>query len=91
MSACANRQPVDYGRVADLALFQAQHLLAKWFPAGRLRGHGFCIGNLHGDPGEILRVNLRTLGTQFRHRHLRTDAVPVVKADRKAGRDLRPR
>src|SRR3954453_6013973 len=36
------------------------HLLTQWFPAGRVRGHEFCIGNLRGDPGKSLRVNLQT-------------------------------
>src|SRR5690606_6373311 len=35
-------------------------LLQSWFPAGRMIGKEFCIGNLQGDPGKSLKVNILT-------------------------------
>ncbi len=35
-------------------------LLSRWFPSGQLHGHEFRVGNLQGEPGESLSVNIRT-------------------------------
>lgn len=43
---------------AALAIFDT--LLAEWFPAGRRIGSEYVLGNLHGDPGRSLSINIRT-------------------------------
>jgi RecA-family ATPase len=61
-SASAQISPVrlPFDEVRATALGQAENLLYEWFPAGKIRGHEFCIGNLAGDPGDSLRINLKT-------------------------------
>lgn len=51
---------LDFAAVARLALAQAESLLAAWFPAGRKRGHEWVVGNLAGDAGESLSININT-------------------------------
>jgi len=55
---------VDFSAIAQLALSQCPDLLRRWFPQGRQRGKEFEIGNLRGDPGESLKINLTTGGWQ---------------------------
>ena len=35
-------------------------LLQKWFPAGRLNGNEFEVGDLQGNPGKSLKINVKT-------------------------------
>lgn len=49
-------------RVAAAALGQIDRLLFEWFPAGQVKGPNFVIGNLAGEAGESLVVNLRDGG-----------------------------
>jgi hypothetical protein len=51
---------LDIKAVADLALRDADRLLAEWFPAGKRVGNEFSIGNLRGEPGNSLSINVRT-------------------------------
>jgi AAA domain/Domain of unknown function (DUF6371) len=51
---------VDIKTIAALALSQAESLLRQWYPAGRLKGDEFEVGNLRGDPGKSLKINVRT-------------------------------
>lgn len=46
------------------ALLEARKLevLNYLFPAGRIQGHEFCVGNLAGDPGVSLKVHLNGKG-----------------------------
>lgn len=50
----------DFAGIARAALACAPDLLARWFPAGRLHGREFKIGNIRGDPGESLSINIDT-------------------------------
>lgn len=56
MSAAA----LDFAGVARAALAQCPGILRQWFPAGVLRGQEFVVGNLHGDKGESLSINVRS-------------------------------
>jgi hypothetical protein len=38
-------------------------VLTHLFPAGRFKGHEFCVGNLAGEPGDSLRVHLNGKGS----------------------------
>lgn len=50
--------PFDDINAAALAAYPG--LLAEWFPAGRLAGHEFQLGDLSGKPGESLSINVST-------------------------------
>ena len=42
------------------ALNAYPNLLQSWFPAGRVQGHEFVVGNVNGDAGDSLSVNVKT-------------------------------
>ncbi|CAO3416505.1 hypothetical protein [Azospirillum argentinense] len=50
--------PFEDINAAALAAYPG--LLAEWFPAGRLAGHEFQLGDLSGKPGESLSINVST-------------------------------
>ena len=49
---------IPFERIAKAALAQCERLLREWFPAGRLSGREFKIGDLQGNPGESLSINV---------------------------------
>jgi putative DNA primase/helicase len=51
---------IDFDPIAAAALDKAESLLRDWFPAGRRQGREFVVGNLGGDPGKSLSINLNT-------------------------------
>lgn len=51
---------LDFEGVAGAALKACPDLLWRWFPAGRIVGREFMVGNLRGDRGESLSINLDT-------------------------------
>jgi hypothetical protein len=51
---------IPFAAISAAALAVAPSLLADWFPQGRRFGHEFKIGNIRGEPGESLSVNLNT-------------------------------
>lgn len=51
---------IPFEEISRAALTQADSLLASWFPRGRKIGREFKIGNLRGDPGDSLSINLDT-------------------------------
>ena len=51
---------IDIGDIARRALSSAESLLARWLPAGKRVGHEYVVGNLHGDAGDSLSINLNT-------------------------------
>jgi hypothetical protein len=55
-----NARRPSFDDVNAAALAQYPGLLQSWFPNGRLHGHEFRVGNLQGEPGESLSVNIRT-------------------------------
>lgn len=48
----------DFAKINAAALAACPGLLESWFPAGRLQGREFCVGNLQGDAGESLKINV---------------------------------
>jgi len=52
--------PIPFDQIKRASLSQADSLLASWFPLGRKIGREFKIGNVSGEPGESLSVNLDT-------------------------------
>lgn len=51
---------IDFLSLAQRLLSQSRTLLAQWFPAGKVRGHEFVVGDLAGAEGESLSINLNT-------------------------------
>jgi len=51
---------LDFEGVARAALSACPDLLRRWFPAGTLRGREFVVGNLRGDRGDSLSINIDT-------------------------------
>jgi hypothetical protein len=49
---------IPFDQIRDVALAQASRLLAEWFPHGKVFGREFKVGNLGGDAGESLSINL---------------------------------
>lgn len=54
------RPQIDFDSLARDLLGRARELLPSWLPGGKFRGHEFICGNLRGDPGESLSVNINT-------------------------------
>jgi len=51
---------LDFAGIKASSLAAAGSLLRTWLPAGKLRGHEFQVGNLRGDAGTSLSINVRT-------------------------------
>jgi hypothetical protein len=49
---------IPFDAIQAAALAQANGLLREWFPRGRIVGREFKIGNLQGDNGDSLSVNI---------------------------------
>jgi len=49
---------MDFGRLASALLARADTLVPEWFPAGKRRGREYVVGNLAGDAGSSLSINL---------------------------------
>lgn len=51
---------IPFDQISRATLAQAERLLPTWFPNGKKVGREFKVGNLRGDKGESLSVNLDT-------------------------------
>lgn len=51
---------LDFGAINAAALRSLESLVREWFPNGALQGREYCIGNVRGDMGDSLKVNLET-------------------------------
>ena len=49
---------IDFKAIADFALGRAESLVSDWLPNGKREGHEWRCGNLHGDFGSSLSINL---------------------------------
>ncbi|AWJ86337.1 hypothetical protein TSH58p_22750 (plasmid) [Azospirillum sp. TSH58] len=56
----ARHATIPFEDINAAALAAYPGLLAEWFPAGRLAGHEFQLGDLSGKPGESLSINVST-------------------------------
>jgi len=48
----------DFRALADRLLANAPAILSEWFPAGKIKGGRFYIGDLSGSPGDSLSVDM---------------------------------
>jgi putative DNA primase/helicase len=51
---------IPFDKIQAAALARADRLLPEWFPRGKRVGREFKIGNIRGDSGESLSVNVAT-------------------------------
>lgn len=51
---------IPFDDINHAALVRFPSLLAEWFPAGKVRGQEFVVGDLSGSAGDSLSINLRT-------------------------------
>ncbi len=51
---------LDWEGVGRAALSACPGLLHRWFPAGRINGREFVVGNLRGEKGDSLSINIDT-------------------------------
>ena len=60
-SSGSRRGPqIDFERLKAALVDAAERLVEDWFPGGRREGHEFKVGNLRGDKGRSLSINLTT-------------------------------
>ena len=50
----------DFPALAADLLSNSEGVCSQWLPAGKRRGHEYVCGNLNGDAGESLSINLNT-------------------------------
>ncbi|MFM1991324.1 MAG: hypothetical protein RJA99_4281 [Pseudomonadota bacterium] len=58
--AASGRRDVDFAAIARDLLGRADQLVPQWLPAGKREGHEWKVGNLRGDSGRSLSINLVT-------------------------------
>jgi hypothetical protein len=51
---------IDFATINAAALAVLPSLVARWLPNGRRVGHEWVVGSIRGEPGNSLKVNLRT-------------------------------
>lgn len=51
---------MDFQSLSFELLSRSEMLCQEWFPAGKKRGREYVVGDLQGNPGESLSINLRT-------------------------------
>ncbi len=51
---------IPFEQIQRVAVAHAPSLLHEWFPAGKIVGREFRVGNLAGEPGQSMSVNLDT-------------------------------
>ena len=57
---------IDFPSISSAVLADARNALPRWFPEGRFQGNEFCVGNVHGEPGDSLKINvLKGVGSDF--------------------------
>ena len=77
------RQEPSFDEVNATALAAYPGLLGRWFPQGRREGGEFCIGNLQGEKGQSLRVNVTSgVWKDFEADHGGSDPVSLYAAIR---------
>lgn len=50
----------DFKALARQLLNESRDYLPRWFPFGKAVGREFCVGNLAGEPGDSLKINMNT-------------------------------
>ena len=72
---------IDFEKIGEAALSRARELLPEWLPGGRIVGREYVCGNLRGDPGESLKINIQTgVGADFATGETFGDLIAVYAA-----------
>lgn len=72
---------IDFAGINASLLARSREFLLSVFPAGRIEGHEFKIGNIQGDPGRSLSINLNTgVGADFSAQESYSDLIAVYAA-----------
>lgn len=72
---------IDFKGINASLLARSRDFLLSIFPAGRIEGHEFKIGNIHGEPGRSLSINLNTgVGADFSSKETYSDLIAVYAA-----------
>jgi len=50
----------DFSGLADRLLSESSDWLPRWLPHGRIVGHEYTLGDLIGNPGDSLKINMKT-------------------------------
>lgn len=53
-------KPFDYSDLNQLLLSDVNSHLRDWLPGGRLIGNEYTCGNIHGNPGNSFKVNIKS-------------------------------
>lgn len=71
----------DFEGLKRQLLSQSRSLVAAWLPGGKVRGSEYICGNLHGEPGESLKVNLDSgMWSDFATGHKGGDLISLYAA-----------
>lgn len=72
---------IDFDGINATLLARSREFLSDLFPAGRVSGHEFKVGNIRGEPGESLSINLNTgIGMDFSAGEPYGDLIAVYAA-----------
>ncbi|WP_193771380.1 phage/plasmid primase, P4 family [Candidatus Magnetaquicoccus inordinatus] len=80
-----SREPaLPFATIAARANQQAETLLREWFPQGKRRGWEYTVGNLNGEVGESLSINLNNgLWSDFASGERGGDLIALLAARNK--------
>ena len=51
---------MDFKEINSGLVSRSDSVLSEWFPLGKIRGSEFVVGNIQGDPGDSLSINVST-------------------------------
>lgn len=73
---------IDFDGLARRLLSDARSLLPQWFPEGKFDGYEFVVGDIYGNKGDSLKINIHTgVWTDFADRSLGgSDLISVYAA-----------
>lgn len=72
---------MDFKQINEELLSKSESVLNEWFPNGNVRGSEFVIGNIQGDQGDSLSVNIDTgIWADFAANDKGTDLISLYAA-----------
>lgn len=77
---------IDFQGINANLLARSRDFLSHLFPAGKVRGHEFVVGDIDGNPGESLSINLdKGCGSDFATGEVFSDLIAVYAAHHRIG------
>lgn len=77
---------IDFSGIAAQLLARSESFLFDLFPAGKLHGREFSIGDISGEAGDSLKINLDTgIGADFATGQTFSDLIAVYAAHHRIG------